>query len=139
MNDIEDLRNEEIEHLSKETDVEYDLETLIIEGEKARIPVEIDYPMGDKTVPVTAILKPITNVEVQTALSINRSVRDTTLNIEILKKGLFTKNNEPFPSELIYKMPTGVVDALSQKLMVISGVQTDEEASEEFVEKLMGF
>ena len=94
---------------------------------------------NDKTVPVTAILKPITNVEVKNAVAINRSVKDTTLNIEILKMGLYTKNNEPFPHHLLYKMPTGVVDSLSEKLMVISGVQPNEEASDEFVEKMMGF
>lgn len=138
MSNLEQVKKEELETLSENDEV-YDLETLILEGEKARIPIQIDYPKGETTVPVTAILKPITNVEVQNALAVTRSVRDTTLNIEILKVGLFTKNNEPFPQELLYKMPTGVVDAISEKLMAISGVRTDKESENEIVEKLLGF
>ena len=142
MVDIEKLKNEEFENIMQaEVDDElYTLEQLILEGENAKIPVVFNYPKKNgEIVEVTAKLKPLTDVEAQNARRVAMKVKDTTINLELLKRGLYTKNDVLFPSNLIMKMHVGVVNELVEKLGEISGIKIDEEKSSELVDKLMGF
>jgi hypothetical protein len=138
MTNIDDLKKEELENL-QENEL-FDLESLILEGAEARIPVVFEYPRKDGSmVEVTCKLKPLTNVEVDNARRVAMKVSGTTMDIELLKRGMFTKNGAPFPPHLIEKMATGVVTSLSEKLGEISGIQVDEEEKIKFAEKMMGF
>lgn len=141
---IEELKNEEIEELTQETDLR-DLESLILQGTDARVPVVFDLKLYDKknekmiTKTVKCFLKPLTNTEVQNAQRIAYKFRDTTPQIEFLKKGMFDGNDELFNGKLISSLPTGVVDKLAEKLLEISGVELDKEEQRRLAEDMMGF
>jgi len=135
------LQEQEIEELENE---EYDFETLILQGAETTVPIMVNYPIynGEEIeyVPLTAIIKPITNVDANNAYSKGlANSNKTTANIEIVKKGLFTKDMKPFKPELVEKMPTGVVDEICKQIMKISGISQNKEENMELVKKLMGF
>lgn len=128
---------EEIEALSHETEL-FDLETLIIEGSEVLYPIVFDYPtpQGDKK--VTAKIRPLTATEIQNAALTSRQTGVSYAEL-VLKKGLYTKDDKPFPPELINKMAGGVAGELSQKIGEISGMKIDENETNKLVEDLMGF
>lgn len=135
---IEKMREKELADLTNNNPV--DLETLILEGANARIPVTFDYPKPNgEFVELTCCLKPLTSTEVDNARRLALKTRGTTAEIEMLKRGLYTKEGEQFPPELIPKMVSGVVDALVQKLLELSGVKIDEEEQIKFAKEIMGF
>lgn len=142
MVDTKKLQEEEIEAITNNTEETtiYDLEKLILDGENAKIPVEISYPTKEGgTVQVGALLKPLTDIETNNAMRALKKNKNTTFRLEILRRGLYTSEGEPFPFELIKIMYSGVAAQLADKLTELSGVQVDKEQQERFVDEMMGF
>lgn len=144
MANIKDLKQKELEQLNKETDLK-ELESLIIQGADARIPIVFDLTLYDKkneqmrTETVKCYLKPLTSTEVQNSQRTAIKFKNTTLQIELLKKGMFDSNDEHFNQALIEALPSGTIDKLAEKLLEISGVEIDPNQSKEMMEKMMGF
>lgn len=137
MTDINKLQEEEIENLSQEEEL-YDLETLILDGVDAKIPIIIDFPTKDGIKKVGAMIKPLTAVEWNNAVRLSQKIKDSTSELEIVKLGLFDKNGEPFNYDLLLKMPNGVVKDIFYQIADISGVKfTEQEIG--ILENIMGF
>ncbi len=128
------LQEQEIEMLQENKEI-LDLESLIVDGVNAKVPVEVEYQ--GKT--YGAVLKPLTNVEWNNASRKAIKNNKTTSEIELLKKGLFTKNDEEFPAEILIKLPQGVVGELAKELARISGVNLTSEENQKLMRELMGF
>lgn len=144
MVDVDELKQKELESIQNQdndnTDEVYDLESLILGGAEARIPIIVDYPNEDGTTTELALkLKPLTDVEVNNAIKAHRKNKNTSLRIEYLKRGLYLKDNTKFPSHLIKSMHTGVVLQLYNKLCEISGVKANEEEQKQLMDELLGF
>ena len=106
MQDVEQLKEQEIEKIMQDENKEtYDFEQLILNGTDARIFIEIQYPnLKDgkiEFVPVCEMIRPLDNKEVHTAQQIGVASKYTTPNIEIVKKGLYTKEGNQFPATLV--------------------------------------
>ena len=144
MVDVDELKQKELENIKNQdntsTDEVYDLESLILDGAKAKIPIIVDYPLPDGSTQELGLkLKPLTDVEVNNAMRALKNNPNTSFRIEYLKRGLYTKDDEPFPQHLLKEMHTGVVGELCIKLMDISGIKTNKEAQQEIMDKLLGF
>ena len=144
--DTQKLQEEELASLQENDDANdeeltvYDLEKLILAGKDAKIPVEIEYPTKDgKTAKVGAYLKPLTDVETQNALRSAKKNKGTTFRIELLKRGLYNLDGEPFKAELIKMMYSGVIASLADKLSELSGASMDTDKQKELMDSLMGF
>lgn len=133
-----DKKAEELIKLSEEEEI-FNLESLITDGADARIPIEIDFPTKNGKKKAAAMIRPLTNVEWNNALRIARKNFKTTNEIELLKMALYTKEGEPFPKELVEKLPNGVVMKLVQTLGEISGIEVTEENMKMAKEMLAGF
>ena len=136
-----DKMTEEIEMLSQDTEL-FDLESLITDGKDAKIPIEITFPKPDGTgeVKATAMIRPLTNIEVNNAtrLGLNKNI-DTTYELELLRTGLYTSKGEQFPDELINKIPSGVVNELAKEISRVSGIQINNEENMKLAKEMMGF
>ena len=95
------------------------LEDMILLGEDKLIDIVIEYPSENGKTRVKAKIKQLTMKELK-----NIDVRNPDLetSIEILEKALFKQDNTPFERELILALPVGVVTAVSEKIMEVSGV-----------------
>ena len=133
-----DKKAEELIKLSEEEEI-FNLESLITDGADARIPIEIDFPTKNGKKKAAAMIRPLTNVEWNNALRIARKNFKTTNEIELLKMALYTKEGEPFPKELVEKLPNGVVMKLVQTSGEISGIEVTEENMKMAKEMLAGF
>lgn len=133
-----DKKTEELIKLAEEEEI-FNLESLITDGADARIPIEINFPTKEGTKKAAAMIRPLTNVEWNNATRIARKNFTTTNEIELLKMALYTKDGEPFPKELVEKIPNGVIVKLVQKLSEISGVEITEENIKMAKEMLEGF
>ena len=133
---------EEIEMLSQETEI-FDLETLIVDGANARIHVEVDFPVyknGEVHYKkYGAIIKPLPSHEFTNATQIGLKNFDTDVNTEIVKKGLCTKDGDLFPSEVVEKLPVGVIIKLAEKICEVSGIEQNKDDQTELVREVMGF
>lgn len=101
---------------------ETSLEDLILLGEDKLIDCTIEYPTENGSVKAKAKIKQLTMKELK---NINLTKPSLETNIEILNKALFKQDGTNFENELILNLPVGVVNALSEKIMEISGVQND--------------
>ena len=133
-----DKKAEELIKLSEEEEI-FNLESLITDGADARVPIEIKFPTKTGTKRAAAMIRPLTNVEWNNAIRIARKNFTTTNEIELLKIALYTKDGEPFPKELVEKIPNGVVIKLVQILSEISGIEITEENMKMAKEMLAGF
>ena len=133
-----DKKAEELIKLSEEEEI-FNLESLITDGADARVPIEIKFPTKTGTKRAAAMIRPLTNVEWNNAIRIARKNFTTTNEIELLKIALYTKDGEPFPKELVEKIPNGVVIKLVQTLSEISGIEITEENMKMAKEMLKGF
>lgn len=133
-----DKKAEELIKLSEEEEI-FNLESLITDGADARVPIEIKFPTKTGTKRAAAMIRPLTNVEWNNAIRIARKNFTTTNEIELLKIALYTKDGEPFPKELVEKIPNGVVIKLVQILSEISGIEITEENMKMAKEMLKGF
>ena len=110
---------------------ETNLEDLILLGEDKKIKIVIEYPTEDgRRVKAKALVKQLTLREMEN-LKINQdNVLET--NIQLLKRALFTHDGENFTEDMILSLPMGVVNALSEKIMELSGVRTDKQTLLDF-------
>lgn len=113
------------------------LEQAITEGASALIPYEFKYPNTDMVVEVQ--LKPITNPEL-TQISQSSELSGKSLDIELLQVAMFNTDGSSFDSELLEKLPAGVVMDLSYKILDISGMDFEEiQKRSSNVSQLQGF
>lgn len=138
---IEELKQEEIEQIQNEDVME--LEQLIIQGSEATIPIVIDYPIfkGDHVeyVEVGAFIKPLTNKQSTIAYAKGIRSASSTPNIELVKIALYDKNMEHLKPELVEKMPSGIIDAITKQVMDVSGIKIDKDEQADLVRRLMDF
>lgn len=103
---------------------ETNLEDLILLGEDKKIPIEIEFPKTDgTTIKTKALVKQLTLKEMND-LQINQS-RLVETNVEVLEKALFKTTGDNFTREEILSLPIGVVNAISEKIMELSGMNMD--------------
>ena len=120
-----------------------DLETLIVDGANARIPVEVDVPVyrdGEMHyAKYGAVIRPLTSFEFTNAAQIGLKDNTTDVNTEIVKVGLCTKDGGEFPEHLIRKLPVGVIVKLAEKISEVSGIKQDKVEQEKLAREVMGF
>lgn len=122
-----------------------ELENLIIAGTEYKIPVLIEYPYFNEETgemeyaEYTAKLRPVTNTEVNNARRSVSKIKDTTFENELLKRALYTKDDELFKPAIIFAMKAGVINSLVEKLLDISGIKLDEDEQKAYARELMGF
>lgn len=99
---------------------ETNLEDLIILGEDKLINILIEYPTENGKVKVKAKIKQLTMRELR-----NIDLQNPTLetNVDILCKALFKQDETPFEKNLILALPVGVVNAISEEILKVSGVE----------------
>lgn len=116
----------------------FDLETLIVEGEKVEIPIVFDYPTNDGLVKVGAKIKPVTSLDWNNNLQKYRHDM-TKFAFSILHLSLLTKEGKQIKMSLLEKMPTGVVDEILKQIQDLSGIKVNEEEQYRLTKELMGF
>ena len=123
MTDINKLKEEELKELSKPS-VEVDevgLEDLIVLGESKKIPIHITYPNDDGTQSKSkALIRQLTLKELDKVKLTSNNL--LAINLSVLKIALFKTNGDSFTEEELMVLPLGVVDAVANKIMEISGV-----------------
>ena len=140
MTDVNKLREEELEMLSKEDEEIFDLESLITDGVDAKIPIIISYPKDGKTVKAGALIRPLSNIEWNNATRLNRAPTSKTTNeVELVKKALYTRSGEQFPPKLVEQLPNGVILELVKQIAHISGVDIDSKENIRMAKEMMGF
>ena len=121
----------------------FDLEQLIVDGADARIPLEIDFPIykdGELTYKkYGVVIRPLKSSELSNASQIGLRDSASDVNTEIVKRGLCKKDGSPYPSELVEKLPAGVITQLTEQICEVSGIKQDKEANNEFLREMMGF
>ena len=143
MVNLEKLQKKELDELIVDEEIS-ELEQLIVQGTDAKIYIQVDYPVTNENgeteyTPVTAMIRPLNNVEASTAQQKGINSNFTTANIEMVKMGLFTKDGKQFPPKLVEAMPSGVVDSICTKILEISGIKVNTDENIDMVKKLMGF
>lgn len=141
MTDINELKAKELESLNNEEI--FDIESLIVDGDNARIHVEIDFPLYKNGEVIYkkygAIIKPLPSIEFTNAAQIGLKNEDTDVNTEIVKRGLCTKDGGQFPANVVEKLPAGVIIKLTEKICEISGITQNDDTQTELVKQVMGF
>ena len=136
--------DDNITDVNEELDLN-ELESLILEGTEYKVPVLIEYPYYDKKTAekkearYTAKMRPVTNTEVNNARRSASKIKNTSFEVELLKRALYTKDDKPFKSEIILAMKAGVTARLVERLLDISGIKLDKEEQEAYTRELMGF
>ena len=125
--DVDKLKEEELVNLSEEVN----LEELLVLGEDKLIPIEITFPKADgNTVKAKALIKQLTLKELDNIKLNNASVFES--NILILEHALFKQNKSNFTREELLVIPLGVVNAISNKILEVSGVDIDPQRLRDF-------
>lgn len=101
---------------------ETSLEDLILLGEDKLIDVLIEYPTENGKVQAKAKIKQLTMKELKN-IDLTNVTAETS--IVILEKALFKQNGEPFSKDMILALPMGVVNALGNQILEVSGVDKD--------------
>ena len=101
---------------------EVSLESLVLLGKDKLIDVDIEYPTETGVTRASAKIKQLTMEELK---NIDVTEANFRTNLEILKKSLFKQDGTPFEPDLILALPIGVVNALSEKILEISGVNQE--------------
>lgn len=136
MANINELQKQELEQLNNEET--FSLESLITEGTELRIPITFDFPTKTGMKKASAIIRPLTSSEWETAQNYAlRNKKDFML--KILEKGLLNDDGEPLPYELLQRMPFGVVNEIYLRIADVSGVKVNQKEQYEFTKELMGF
>lgn len=103
---------------------EFNLEDLLVLGEDKRIPIVIEYPREDGSkVKAKALVKQLTMRELD-SIRINKNDFVET-NMNVIEKALFKSNGDNFSRKELEYLPLGVVNAISEKIMEISGVNVN--------------
>ena len=135
MTDISKLKEKEIEQLNGKNVVEYDeevnLEELIILGEDKKVPIKITFPTTEgKRVTAKALVKQLTLREMETIqINQNNLIKANRL---VLEKALFKTTGEAYTKGELYKLPVGVVNAISEKILELSGMDMDNRKLKDF-------
>lgn len=127
MTDINKLREEELEQLKKVevTTDEFNLEDLIVLGDSKKIPIHIIYPNDDGTKSkAKALVKQLTLTELDNVKFKGNSLESSMF---ILKKALFKQNGDTFTNAELRALPIGVVNAVSNKILELSGVDIPDQ------------
>ena len=135
MTDVSKLKEKEIEQLNQESIVEYEeemnLEELIILGEDKKVPIKITFPtIEGKRVTAKALVKQLTLREMEN-IQINQN-NLIKVNRMVLEKALFKTNGESYTKEELYHLPVGVVNAISEKILELSGMDVDNQKLKDF-------
>lgn len=101
---------------------ETNLEDLILLGEDKLINIIIEYPTENGSIKAKAKIKQLTMKELK---GMDLSKADIQANIDILSKSLFQQDGKAFTKDLITSLPLGVVNAIAEKIMEVSGVNKD--------------
>ena len=97
------------------------LEDLIVLGEHKKIPIHIIYPNEDGTQSKSkALIRQLTLKELDKVKLTSNSL--LAINLSVLKIALFKTTGDSFTEEELMVLPLGVVDAVANKIMEISGV-----------------
>ena len=99
---------------------ETSLEDLILLGEDKLIDILIEYPTENGKVKAKAKIKQLTMKELK---NINLQNITAETSVQILEKALFKQDGTPFSKDLILALPMGVVNALGNEIMRISGAE----------------
>ena len=123
---------------------ELDLESLIVDGANARIPIEVEFPIYHEDGTLTyetrgAVIKPLKSHELTNASQIGLRLDDSDVNTEIVKAGLCRKDGSAYPPGVVESFPAGVISALANKILDVSGVKPDKKAAEEYMKMIAGF
>lgn len=102
---------------------ETNLEDLIVLGEEKKIPITIEFPNGDTKIKAKALIKSLTLAEIDKLKLSQDSLLESQL--EILKISLFKNNGDLFSEKELLSFPVGVVAKISEKILEVSGVDTD--------------
>jgi len=106
-------------HIEAVNDELVDLESLIVEGTDALVPLKFIYPNSNKKTGV--YLKPLVGKDFK-GVDFN-----TTNGIKLLEGCLFDLNQNLINVEVIERLPAGVIVELVYKLLEISGIEVDED------------
>ena len=99
---------------------ETSLEDLIVLGDDKLIDILIEYPTETgKMVKAKAKVKQLTMKELKNLDLENVDVEDS---VNILRKSLFTQEGKNFTKELIMNLPIGVVRAITNEILKLSGI-----------------
>ena len=124
MTDVDKLKEDELNQLNG-VEVEAEevgLEDLIILGEDKKIPIHITYPKTDGTrAKAKALVKQLTLKELD-SLNFNRN-NPGKVSLLVLRKALFKQNGDNFTDKELEMLPLGVVNAISNKILELSGVE----------------
>ena len=125
MVNVDELKQQEMEELNKvEMQEEFDLEELILLGDDKKIPILIEYPKPDgKRVKAKALIKQLTINEIDTVKT--KQENQLQAAMLVLQKALFKSNGEPFSKNELKKLPIGVLNEISDKILEISGINED--------------
>ena len=140
MANVEELKQQELDKLKGKEEV-YDLEQLVLDGTAARFPVKIKLPhqKEDGTfelVEVGALVRPLSNIEWNNAVRIAQNDFTTTVEIELVKMALYTKDGEQMPPRVIESMANGGVIELVNLITEISGIDIEKNMRQA---RMMGF
>ena len=112
--------NEE-DNINLEVD-EVNLEDLIVLGEHKKIPVQVTYPKEDGSkVKAKVLIRQLTLKETEDIPINTNSLY--LINLSILGIAMFKMDGSKFSSKEIVALPIGVVNAISEKIREISGVE----------------
>ena len=107
---------------------ELNLEDLIIMGDDKKIPIEIEFPTTTgEMVKAKTLIKQLTLGEFDNIKLKSNTILES--NLLILELGLFKTNGEHFTRDEMKQLPIGVVRAIAEKIMEISGItqETDDQ------------
>lgn len=136
MTDINELQKQELEQLNNEET--FSLESLITEGTELKIPITFDFPTKNGLKKASAIIRPLTASEWETAQNYAIKTKKDFM-LKILEKGLLNDDGEPLPFELLKAMPFGVVNEIYLRIADVSGVKLNQKEQYEFTKELLGF
>ena len=127
MTDINNLTEDELNDFNAPTiEVEeVGLEDLIVLGEAKKIPIHIIYPNDDGTrTKAKALVKQLTLQEMDNLNIAGKNMFG--VNKIVLRKALFKQNGENFTVQEINVLPIGVVNAVGNKILELSGVDFNQ-------------
>lgn len=121
-----------MKELEISTEDRYDnLEELITEGIDAKIPITIEFPGGKKA---KALIKPILTEDYKRISFGSNDPLD--IMVEVLKLSLLNSHGDKLPDNLIDKLPAGVPMKIVEKILDISGIETNPKDAELLKEEL---
>lgn len=125
---IEKLQQEETDKLKITVDTEeVGLEDLITLGESVKIPVHITYPNEDGTTTnARALVKQLKLKEVKD-LKASKKQNGYMVSKKVLNKTLYKSNGQKFTGDELDYLPIGVVTALAEEILELSGVDLEKQ------------